>query len=392
MISKDEVNKLPKCPGVYIFRDKSSRIIYIGKAKSLKDRVRYYTYSGYNHSKRTRRLIKAARSVEFIACGSELEALLLESRLIKENLPEYNVAQRRYRDFPFIKITLNEQFPRVFTTWEIRPDGAKYIGPYPNQKLAEDIVDAIHKLFPIRKCGEKMLNRKRHECLNYDIRRCAGPCMNKVTEPEYRSIINKVIKLLCGRGNHIIGELEARMNLYALKLQFEKARIIRDQIQVIKDAILRRRFQVNPVDNNNVVTVYPSRYSDSVELFFIKKGLLVGQRSIVYRDKTDEEIYQELSSCLEEFFFQRLSCEKVFDRVSVDAMNIISRWLYRHRRDQAFVYIKRGRNQVETMHNAVKEIERIIRRISDNRLNDSKPRCKDECSSLHLTFTAHHSL
>ncbi len=161
MISKNDIKSLPKNPGVYLFKDKSSNILYIGKAKCLKDRVRTYTYHKYKHSSKTRKLLRKTRSVDYIVCGSELEALLLESRLIKEHLPEFNIIQKRYRNFPFIKLTLNEDFPRVFVTWEIEIDGAKYLGPFPRRDHAEEIAEVIHKLFPIRKCDNEIKVRQK---------------------------------------------------------------------------------------------------------------------------------------------------------------------------------------------------------------------------------------
>jgi len=359
MIAKKDVEYLPDKPGVYLFKNKSSQILYIGKAKSLKERVRSYTYQNYRHSRRTRRLIRSAKLVDYILCGSELEALLLESRLIKEHLPEFNIAQRRYRNFPFIKITLNEKFPRVFVMWEIELDGAKYIGPYPRWDYAEETAEIIHKLFPIRQCeGNIGPGFRRPPCLNYDIKRCSGPCMGKISEKNYRNMIYSVITLLSGEKDKLISNLESVMKQYSSDLQFEKAAIIRDRLRTIKEAIFRRQFQVNAVDNNNLIAVYPSKDSGTAELFFISKGTLAGQKSIGFRDCSDNDLLGSISADIE-YYFQATPESKEISRADVDAMNIISRWLYRHRKDQSFVHIKDGKSIISTAYE-VKDIIRLL--------------------------------
>ena len=172
MLSKDDVNSLPDKPGVYFFKTRKSEILYIGKAKSLRKRVRSYTYRSYKHSKRTRRLVRRIRSVDYTVCGSELEALLLESRLIKEHLPEFNIMQRKLRHFPFVKITMNEEFPRVFLAWDIESDGAKYLGPFARVAEAGETVGLIHRLFPVRQCEKETFSKRHKACLNYHIQKC----------------------------------------------------------------------------------------------------------------------------------------------------------------------------------------------------------------------------
>jgi DNA polymerase-3 subunit epsilon len=365
MLSKKAVDSLPNKPGVYFFKDKSSQILYIGKAKSLKDRVRSYTYRHYKHSKRTRKLIQKAKSVDYTLCGSELEALLLESRLIKEHLPEYNILQRRFKSCPFIKITLNENFPRIYVTWEIEIDGAKYLGPYSNREQAEGTVEVIHKLFPIRWCDADIKPRSRRPpCLKYDVKKCSGPCLGKITSKDYKKIINTIITLLSGKKDKIISDMEGEMRKTATALNFEKARIIRDRINLIREAIFRRQFQVNAVDNNNLIAIYPSKDNGYAEMFFIRKGGLVGQRSVSFQEN---ELTQTIVSDIERIFFQpNRNSNKTVSKFEIDAMNIISRWLYRHRNDQSFVHIKRKRNRAETILTATNEVKRVLESLNQN--------------------------
>lgn len=366
MISKKHIDSLPRSPGVYLFKDKLSNILYIGKAKSLKDRVRTYTYHRYKHSSKTRKLLRNTKSVDYIVCGSELEALLLESKLIKERLPEFNIIQKRYRNFPFIKLTINEDFPRVFVTWEIEIDGAKYLGPFPRRDRAEEIAEVIHKLFPIRKCNNEIkIRQKKPLCLNYDLKKCSGPCIGKITNTEYRKMIKTIIALLTGHKDEIISNMETDMRQSASDMNFEKAAIIRDRIKLIKEIIYRRQFQVNAVDNNNLIAIYPSKEIGSAELFFIRKGGLADQKTLAFQNLSDDELLEIIMNNVEKVFFSTdKDNKKSVSRLEVDAMNIISRWLYKHRKEQSFVHIKRGRNKTDTILSTSKKVIEILRNLN----------------------------
>lgn len=362
MLSRADVNLLPDSPGVYFFKSKSSEILYIGKAKSLRERVGSYTYPSYKHSRRTRQLVRRTKKVDHIVCGSELEALLLESRLIKEHLPEYNVMQRRLRNYPFIKITMKEDFPRVFVAWEIELDGAKYLGPFPRWYDAQEAVNLIHKVFPVRKCGRDFYNVKPGvPCLNYHIKRCMGPCAGKVTRSDYRKNIGSVIKLLSGHWEKLIHDTEREMKEAAAILRFEKAANLRDQISDIRDIVSRHQFHVKSVEDNNLIAIYPSGSIGSVEMFFIRKGVLEEQKKISISAQEDDSLLTTAMIDIERVFFNNSEDKnKHTGQLEIDAMNIISRWLYRHRNDQSLVYIKGKRNKNETIIHAAAEIKRVV--------------------------------
>ncbi|MEK7395386.1 MAG: UvrB/UvrC motif-containing protein [Candidatus Poribacteria bacterium] len=375
MLPKKAVDSLPSKPGVYYFKDKLEKIIYIGKAKSLRDRVRSYTYHHYKHSNRTRQLVRKTRNVDYTLCGSELEALLLESRLIKENLPEYNILQRRFRHHPFIKITLNEDFPRVFTTWEIEIDGAKYLGPFPRWDRAEEAVEIIHKLFPIRWCDGDVSSRSKKICLKYEVKKCSGPCFGKIKSSEYRKLINNIIMLFIGKKEKIIQNMEREMGKASETQQFEKAIIIRDRIKLIRETIFRSQYQVNAVDNNNLIAIYPSKDSGSAELFFIRKGRLMGQKEISMRNGCEEKALEMMIKDIEQTFFTPIENEsKVVTNFDIDAMNIISRWLYRHRNDQSFVHIKKRRSKADAIQKSASDIIKIM----ENMIHLDKTNTDDE--------------
>lgn len=362
---KEDVKSLPEKPGVYFFRNRTSEILYIGKAKSLRKRVRSYTYRSYKHSKRTRQLVRHIRTLDYVVCGSELEALLLESRLIKEHLPEYNITQRRLRNFPFVKITINEDFPRIFVTWEIEPDGAKYLGPFARLDEAQETVDLIQRLFPVRQCEKEIPSRPQKPCLNYHINRCLGPCAGNISRMDYRKLINSIIRLLSGQRDSLVRNMERDMREAAANLRFEKAARLRDQISGIREAIFRRQFRVNSVDNNNVIAIYPSTEAGSVELFFIRKGELREQKRISLSEQSNDSLLKAIMEDIEAVFFSGTgSRRKPLDQMAVDAMNIISRWLYRHRDDHSLVHIRKKQNKTETILSAAAEVKRVAQLLS----------------------------
>ncbi|MBD3184866.1 hypothetical protein GF312_21465 [Candidatus Poribacteria bacterium] len=365
MLTKELVKPLPDKPGVYFFRSRTSEILYIGKAKSLKKRVRSYTYPSYRHSKRTRRLVRRVKQVDYTVCGSELEALLLESRLIKEHLPEYNVAQKRLRNFPFVKITMQDDFPKILVSWEIESDGAKYLGPFSHMSAAQETVDLIINYFPVRKCDDEVFRRTKRPCLEYHLNNCTGPCCGKISREKYRNIIGSILRLLGGQKYTLIRDMEKDMREAAEELKFEKAARLRDHIDGLRKEIIRRKFRVNSVDNNNLIAIYPAIEINSAELFFIRKGALVEQKTVCAENQTEERLYGELAGYIKQIFFNGNNPDKKqMTKLEVDAMNIISRWLYRHRNDQSLVHIKRKRNKTETINSAAKNVINIIRSLS----------------------------
>ena len=361
---KEDTKSLPDKPGVYFFKSRTSEILYIGKAKSLRKRVRSYTYRSYKHSKRTRRLVRRIRAIDYTLCGSELEALLLESRLIKEHLPEYNIAQRRLRSFPFVKITMNEDFPRVFVAWDIESDGAKYLGPFPRRREAEETAELVHRFFPVRQCEKELPAKPQKPCLNYHLGRCLGPCARKLSKTDYRRMIGSIIRLFGGQRDSLIRDMEKDMRESAANLRFERAARLRDQISGIREAIFRRQFRVNSADNNNVIAIYPSKEADSVELFFIRKGELTDQKRMSASKQPDDELLKTVIKDIERIFFSASGNGRApLDRLAVDAMNIVSRWLYRHRNDQSLVRVKKKQNKAETITSAAAEVKRVIQSL-----------------------------
>ena len=219
----------------------------------------------------------------------------------------------------------------------------------------------MHQLFPVRECEGGIAIESTKPCLNYHIKRCLGPCSGKVTKADYRKMIWAMMGLLNKRGDRLIKDAEREMNEAASQMLFEQAARLRDRISGIKEVIFNHQFQVNAVDNNNLIAICPSREADSAELFFIRKGELIGQKKVSRSRRSDDALLQMVATDIEEVFFSAsMSGRGPTNHLDVDAMNIISRWLYRHRDDQSVVHVRRRRNKAETIASAAEKVERII--------------------------------
>ena len=229
---EEELKKLPGKPGVYIMHDKNDEIIYVGKAVSLKNRVRSY-FRKTNKTKRIQNMVSLIDHFEYIVVDNEAEALILECNLIKKNRPKFNVLLKDDKTYPYLKIDIKSDYPTVTFTRRVVNDGAKYFGPYANPGAAKEMIDFIKQRYQIRQC--RPLKPRTRPCLNYHIKRCLAPCMGYVTKEEYHKQINEIIELLEGKTEKIIKDLEQKMEEASKKLEFEKAAELRDRIKELEN-------------------------------------------------------------------------------------------------------------------------------------------------------------
>lgn len=236
MLSKEMTDNLPALPGVYFFKGRSGKILYIGKAKSLKKRVRSYLH---NRKPKIKRLVNRVVELNYEICGSELEAFLLESRLIKKYRPSYNSLYKHTQSSPFIKVDLADNFPRVELAFKVEPDGAKYFGPLSSLRWTAEVVDVLHKIFPIRTCEMEIKpDPNFRPCLEYHLKRCGAPCAERVSRHEYRSMIEDVIRLLDGGHQEAIEDLIVRRDQAAAELRFEKAAALQRRIERLRKVFI----------------------------------------------------------------------------------------------------------------------------------------------------------
>lgn len=271
---------LPELPGVYLFKDDRGEIIYIGKAKSLKKRVRSYLQKNHTDPK-TESLVYHIADFDVLVTNSEIDALILESNLIKEHRPRYNIDLKDDKRFPYIKITVNELYPRLLVVRQIQDDKAGYFGPYTNAGAMRRTIHLIRNLFPIRSCALDLPSKRKHRvCLDYFIGRCMGCCEEDKTTPEaYRAMIDEVIMFLSGRSREIVNRLRERMEKLSEEMRYEDAASIRDQINAIEAVIQRQRVVSPDLVDRDVIAVAAEDNSAGVALIQVREGAVLGQEN-----------------------------------------------------------------------------------------------------------------
>lgn len=298
---QEELKKLPESPGVYLMKNDRDDIIYVGKAKVLKNRVRQYFQNNVKHV-RTQELVNNIYSFEYIVTTNEVEALILECNLIHKYMPKYNIIFKDGKGYPFIKITTTEKYPRVFFTRYYKKDGNKYFGQYVDAKAVHEVIDLIKRIWKVRGCTlnlSKDINRVR-PCLNYHIKKCSAPCNALVSEEEYNQSIKEIIDFLNGNNKEIISNLESDMIKHSENLEFEKAAVLRDKIQSIERLSEKQRAYINKDKDADVIGIAKDDRKCVVEVFLVRDGKLLG------RDQFNIDVSSDTSriDVLEEFLKQ----------------------------------------------------------------------------------------
>jgi excinuclease ABC subunit C len=302
----EKLKNISPGPGVYLFKDKNKKVIYIGKARVLRNRVRSYFQKGRVDDPKTLRLRSIIRDVETIVADSEIEALILEANLIKEYKPRYNVNLKDDKSFPYIRVT-HELFPRIFPTRNIIKDGSKYFGPYTDVGSMRSLLKTIKRIFPIRSCNlnltkENIEAGKFKVCLNYHIKKCNGPCEGIIDEEEYGEIVQNVIDFINGRDRIVVDALTQKMQRHAESLQFEKAARIRDQVQAIKDFQYRQKV-ITPEEIDRDLFVAHAEDNDACGVVFkVRQGRVIGRQHFYFDSVEGESLDRILSHLLIRFY------------------------------------------------------------------------------------------
>ncbi|MGO1579866.1 MAG: excinuclease ABC subunit UvrC [Peptoniphilaceae bacterium] len=300
----ERLDKLPDLPGVYIMKDKNDNIIYVGKAKSLRKRVRQYFRSYGNSSMKVKSMVSNIKDFEYIIVENEVESLILESNLIKDNHPKYNILLRDDKQYPYIKIT-NEKYPRVIKTRRIIKDGAKYFGPYPSIGAVNDSIEVFERIFPLRTCSlnlEKNLGKYR-PCLNYFIGKCIGPCKGDIKEEEYNKFIDQILNFLSKKDKTLIKNLESKMKEFSDNLKFEEAGKIRDDINSLKELNEKQIITNTDIsDNKDVIGIARGIDEILIQVFFIREGKIIGREHYFMRDYMNNENSEIINAFLKQFY------------------------------------------------------------------------------------------
>ena len=296
-IVAEKLKLLPDKPGVYIMKNAEGRIIYVGKAIVLKNRVRQYFQSGKNHSPKVRAMVSHIADFEIIMTASEVEALILECNLIKKHRPRYNISLKDDKSYPYIKVTVQEDFPRVFITRRILKDGARYFGPYTNATAVHESLKLLRRLFPLRTC--KHLQER--PCLEYHIKRCLAPCAGKVEKGDYDAMIRAVLLFLEGRTEDVEKELQLRMEQAAESFNFEIAARLRDQLLAVRK-IAEKQNIVTGSGDQDAVGLARSEIGVVVQVFMIRGGKMIGREHFLLQGSEDESDGQVLAAFLQQYY------------------------------------------------------------------------------------------
>lgn len=343
---EEELKKLPDKPGVYLMKDDKGQIIYVGKAISLRKRVRQYFQPSKNKPIKVENMVKNIAEFEYIITDNEVEALILESNLIKKHKPKYNVLLRDDKQYPYIKITTNEKYPRVLKARKIKKDGAKYFGPYPSNAAVNDTLEVIRNLYPIRTCKldlEKNLKTQR-PCLNNFIGRCLGPCQGNVREEEYMEMINEIIMFLNGKENKLLEIIEQKMKEASRNLDFEAAAKYRDKLISLKHILEQQKVVSTGMVDQDIIAMARGIDEVCVQVFFVRSGKVMGREHFILTGTDGTERNEILSIFIKQFYIGSAYVPKeILVEDDFEDMELIGKWLSEKRGSKVYIKVpKRG--------------------------------------------------
>lgn len=298
----EQLKQLPASPGVYLMKDTSGKILYVGKAARLRDRVRSYFQTSSDLPPKIRQLVAEVSNLDFFVTGSEQEALILECNFIKQYRPRYNVRLKDDKGFPYIRIDFKEDWPTVSFTRRLRNDGARYFGPFTSAWSVRQTLKTLEGIFGFRSCSKPITGTDKRACLKYYLKRCAAPCTGNVTKAEYRDIVNQAILFLEGKQEDIIRELEEQMKAAAEATEFEKAARLRDQIHAINSVIGEQRITGRVSGENDVIAFATNRDQAYVQVYFIRRGRLTGREGFILTGTHAEEPEQIMTSFVKQYY------------------------------------------------------------------------------------------
>ena len=353
---------MPAKPGVYLFKDKEGKVIYVGKATNLNSRVRSYFSAPSSLTSKIQRLVVKIQDFEFVVTNSEQEALILECNLVKKYVPRYNVRLKDSKTFPYLKINVNEDWPGVYITRRIQKDGARYFGPFASAGSVRKTLRLMKKIFPFRSCSKRIEGKDKRPCLNYYIHRCLGPCIGAVEKQEYREVINQVILFLQGKQELVLRELKARMKVAAQQLQFEKAGLLRDQIQAIEKVIEGQRIAITLQGEQDIIALAQDGSQAYAELFFVRNSKLIGRDHFIMEGVRGEPPGQIMTSFVKQYYASASYIPPlILLQHQVDEPAMLSEWLGQQRGSRVELQVpQRGTKKklVDTVaENAAKGLE-----------------------------------
>ena len=298
---EDKLASLPAQPGVYLMKDGAGNVLYVGKAITLRSRVRSYFQASADHPIKTKVLVSKVADFDYLITATEKEALILESNLIKKHKPRYNVNLKDDKHFLYLKFTIKEDYPRLIFVRRVEKDNALYFGPYASANAVRETLHIIHKLFPIRKCSQRIFKNRIRPCINFQLKRCLAPCCQEVDQEEYNKSVKKVLLFLRGQDRELISQLSAEMKEESKNLNFERAALIRDEIKAIEKTLEKQKIVSTRFIDQDVISYFHKDFLFEIFILFIRQGRMVGNQSFFFRnvELEDEEV---ISSFITQFY------------------------------------------------------------------------------------------
>ncbi|MDT7923965.1 MAG: excinuclease ABC subunit UvrC [Chlorobiota bacterium] len=361
---KAKLEALPPAPGVYLFKDASGKVIYVGKAKNLRQRVRSYFHSTPDNAK-TQVMLRRIADLEFILTDTEVEALILENTLIKRHKPRYNILLRDDKTYPFIRVT-NEPYPRIFLTRRVVRDGSLYFGPYTDARYAKQLLRTLRALFPLRSCdlpltAESIARGKYRVCLDYHIGKCLGPCEGLISEQSYREYIRQAVEVLRGRTRRLEQELLDRMHRLAAELRFEEAALVRNRLQVLQEHTERQKVVSSEAVDRDIVGVATHEALACIVLLLVRDGKLVDKRHLLLHNPQHQGLPALLQSALEQWYMEQQEIpQELLLPLLPEQHELLHQWLSQRRGEPVLLQVPRGGERLQLVKMATLNAQALV--------------------------------
>ena len=343
---QEELKKLPQKPGVYIMHDAKDAIIYIGKAVSLRNRVRQYFRPSHNEGLKKEQMVRQIERFEYIITDSELEALILECNLIKEHRPKYNTMLRDDKSYPYIRVTLGEDFPRVLFSHQMKKDKSRYFGPYTSGSAVKETIELLRKLYALRTCRRSLPKDigKERPCLNYHIHQCMAPCQGFISKEDYRQRIDQAIGFLNGNYQPILKELEQKMQEASEAMNFEKAIEYRDLVRAVQQIAQKQKITHADMEDKDIIAMASDGEDAVVQVFFVRDGKLIGRDHFHVTVGSEDGSAQVLATFLKQFYAGTpFIPREVMIQEEIEEADVIAEWLSQKRGQKAYLRVpKKG--------------------------------------------------
>ena len=368
------LKNLPDKPGVYLMKNSLGEVIYVGKAKILKNRVKSYFQNSKNHSEKVRVMVKNIAEFEYIVTDSEMEALILECNLIKKYSPKYNILLKDDKFYPFIKITTKYDFPRVFVTRNFAKDGSKYFGPYTNGAAVYETINLIYKIFPLRTC--KLAIKENGDtvrpCLNYHIKKCFGPCGGHIGKEEYGKMIKDIIDILSGKETYVTKMLKTEMENAAENLEFEKAASLRDKILAIEAIVEKQKIFKTMEGDEDFINIDQDEKDSCIQVFFSRDGKILGREHFIFENTANESIAEILEEFIASFYGGTAKVPKTIYVPEINEVELMEEYLTIKRGSKVWIKVPQ-KGQKKDMLEMVKNNAKItLEKFKDKYLKDKE--------------------